>query len=312
MSGDSGADPLDAWLNAVAARIDFVREFHEEELTFDFSGDSLGEWEGYLRYLYDTPEQMAARGRHWLVEGMIAYIGETLLRVGGGGWREADEPARVFRGLPVIEADGVLALPVVSPADLAVEVVRDRREGLLAGVYGEWRRAVTAYQDTHPGWAPTKRRTPGLDPEDPAVLEADARWLREWLADREAAFPDWRERFGGDVAWDFSGDSVEALGELVLRVTPTAGELADPGNAAFVAGACWYFGETLRRVKGGEWHYRRGDPDRGMYFGRPYVEQSPPYDEDSDPYLSLGSAVDEGDPGVLREKYEHFELAEPD
>jgi hypothetical protein len=299
-------------VQAIAARIDFVREFHQEELTFDFSGDSLGTWEAYLRYLFDTPEEMAAPAKRWLVEGMIAYLGETLLRVGGGGWREAGRPDRVFRGLPVIEADGALALPLVSPADLAVEVVRDRRAGLLAGVCGEWRQAVGAYRAAHPGWAPTKRRTPGLDPADPAAVDADAGWLRDWLAARAAAFPGWRERFGGGVAWDFSADSAEALGALVVRVTPTLDELADPGNAAFVDGATWYLGETLRRVKGGEWRYRSGDPDRGMYFGRPYVEQSPPYDETTDPLLALRLTVDRGDPGVLRERYEDFEAAEAD
>jgi hypothetical protein len=109
VSGDTGVDPVDAWVHAVAARIDFVREFHEEELTFDFSGDSLGEWEAYLRYLFDAPEELAAPEKRWLVEGMIAYIGETLLRIGGGGWREAERPGRVFRGLPVIAAAGPLA-----------------------------------------------------------------------------------------------------------------------------------------------------------------------------------------------------------
>jgi hypothetical protein len=174
VSGEAGFDPVDAWLQVVAARIDFVREFHEEELTFDFSGDSLGEWEAYLRSLFAAPEEMAVPAMHWLVEGMVAYIGESLLRVGGGGWREAERPDGVFGGLPVIEADGALALPVVSPVDLAVEVVRDRREGLLVGVCGEWLRAVGAYRVAHPGWAPAKRRTPGLDPEDPAAVDADA------------------------------------------------------------------------------------------------------------------------------------------
>jgi hypothetical protein len=175
VTGDGEADPLDAWLHDVAARIDFVREFHEDELSFDFSGDSLEEWDRYLRYLFDTPAQLAARDKRWLVEGMIAYVGETLLRLGGGGWREADRPNRALRGLPVIEADGALGLPAVSPADLAVEVVRDRREGLLPGVHQEWQRAVTAYQAAHPGWTPTKRHTPGLDPEDPTEAAADAR-----------------------------------------------------------------------------------------------------------------------------------------
>jgi hypothetical protein len=312
VSSDAEVDPVDAWLGVIAARIDFVREFHEEELAFDFSGDSLGAWEAYLRYLFDTPGELAAPAKRWLVEGMIAYIGETLLRIGGGGWRAAERPDWVFGGLPVIEADAALALPVVSPADLALEVVRDRRDGLLAGVGGEWQRAVAAHRAAHPGWAPAKRRTPGLDPADPAAVDADAGWLREWLAAREAAFPAWRERFGGGVAWDFSAGSAEALGALVLRLAPTPDALADPRNAAFVDGATWYLGETLRRVKGGEWHYRSGDPDVGMYFGRPFVEQSPPYDETSDPLLALRLTVDRGDPGVLREQYADFEAVEAD
>jgi hypothetical protein len=294
--GGAGGDALDAWLHNVAARIGFVREFHEDELTFDFSGDSLEEWEGYLRYLFDTPAELAAPAKRWLVEGMIAYVGETLLRLGGGGWRAADEPDRVFRGLLVIEADGALGLPVVSPADLAVEVVRDRREGLLAGIYREWQGAVAAHRAAHPGWTPTKRRTPGLDPRDEA---ADARWLRDWLAARERTFPDWAARYGGGVAWDFSAGSVEALGALVRRLTPTADELAAPANAAFVDGATWYLGEALRRVKGGAWHYRSGDPGR-FHVGRQYVRQSSPYDESSDPLLDLRLAVERGDPRSRR------------
>jgi hypothetical protein len=192
----------------------------------------------------------------------------------------------------------------VSPADLALETVRDQRGGLFQEAYATWERAVTAYQQVHPSWSPTKRPTPGIDPVEED--RSDARYLASWLATRDREFPGWGATYGQGVAWDFSSGSLSALGELVLRLTPTLAELHDPANAAFVDGAAWYVGETLRRVKGGRWYYQHGDPDTEVYTGYPYVRQLDPDDNATVPMRALRLLVKRGDRDHLRQRYERF------
>lgn len=46
-------------------------------------------------------------------------------------------------------------------------------------------------------------------------------FLRDWLAERERAFPDWAASHGPADRWDFSADSIDALAAVVSEATPT-------------------------------------------------------------------------------------------
>ncbi|MDQ3475409.1 MAG: hypothetical protein M3492_03460 [Actinomycetota bacterium] len=56
----------------------------------------------------------------------ISYIGEALLRLGGGSWVWNEDPASVSYDLPLARPDDELDLSPVSPMHLLVEAVRRR------------------------------------------------------------------------------------------------------------------------------------------------------------------------------------------
>lgn len=297
------ATDIDQWREGVAGGIQFLREHYEDDLGLDFSADTM-EWvESFLGEEFETPEAMDEESAQVMIDGLVCYVGEMLLRVGGGGWREPGRPT--YQDFPVVVADPVLGLDPVAPSELLLATVRGERTEPIQETYAAWRRAVDAYQREQPSWSPAKEPTPNLEPV-PGRGEADARYLRDWLAAREAAFPDWVATYGVGVAWDFSPESLDALGALVMRVTPTLEALHGREHAAFVDGASWYVGEALRRVKGGAWHFEAGDPEEGVYLGWPYVRQPPPYDWAAVPMRALRKLLKDGDPHKLRKRYQDF------
>ncbi|MFC7549405.1 hypothetical protein [Plantactinospora sp. GCM10030261] len=201
----------------------------ESAIAVDFSRASLAEL-----------EELAAEGDH---PGFDAYLGETLLRVGGGRWVEVD-------GAPAVTADPSLGLSPVVPADLLAE------PGRAVEAYDEWTVAVAARREAVPGWHPVKEPTPGLDKRTEPVVPPE---LRRWLAERESGFLRWAARWAPEGRWDFSTSSLDELGELLVRVLGDESGLRDPANRDFVDGAIWYVGEVYRRVGGGQWSWEAKD-----------------------------------------------------
>jgi hypothetical protein len=103
-----------------------------------------------------------------------------------------------------------------------------------------------------------------LEPDDdessnaPADVGVDA---AAWAAQRERAFPDWVDRFGGSEVWDFSTASLPAVADVVFHRCPTVAHLDDPANAAFTDGVTWYLGEILRRAQPDKWRWAYYDKD---------------------------------------------------
>ncbi|MFD0364522.1 hypothetical protein ACFQZZ_24035 [Nocardia sp. GCM10030253] len=299
---DSSRDKgLVDWLDRVSGRISFVRDAYVNEVELDYSARSIDDLEEFLLCHFDTPAELV--DDPWIVDGVIGYLGEMLARLAGGGWTAAD-PDRVYRRLPLIEAAEELHLRPLSPSDLVLAAVRRRTGEEFGAAYAAWEQAVAAYRITHPSWTPIKRPTPGIEPVDPQ--ESDIVYLREWLTAREHAFPAWVAAYGADAGWDYSVDSLDTLGVLVMRYTPTVAEIEDPANAVFLDGAAWYIGETWRRVKGGRWCYRHGDPEVAVYVGYPYVESPDPDGKKGVPFRAMRRLVKQGNPRQLREQYEMF------
>jgi hypothetical protein len=222
---------LDDWVQGVHPRLAALEAF----ITVDFSRDSL------LRL-------PPADGN----DAYAAYLGETLLRVGGGRWVEVD-------GEPGVTADPALGLPPVVPREL----IEDPEAAIRA--YDEWAAAVAAKTAAEPGWQPARVPTPGF--ADAAVTGTPE--LDRWLAAREADFPAWVARWAPDGTWDFSAESLDRLAALLSRlVAPNA--VRDPAAGDPVDGALWYLGETCRRAGDGQWSWLDGPglinlgPDRGQ------------------------------------------------
>ncbi|MFC9894715.1 hypothetical protein ACFVMC_13585 [Nocardia sp. NPDC127579] len=138
----------------------------------------------------------------------------------------------------------------------------------------------------------------------PATPESE--YLQNWLQARQAGFDHWSATYGAGVTWDHSPASLEALGALVLRRTPTLDTLDDPANKDFLEGASWYLGEALLRVDGGQWVYRDGDPMINPFDGYPFIEQYGPFPNSAVPYRALRVLIKRADPHHLRRRYDDF------
>lgn len=223
---------LEEWLQGVQPWLVGL----EAAVEVDFSRASLVEL-----------EVLAAEGDSPAYE---AYLGETLLRAGGGRWVEVSGEAGVT-------ADPELGLPPVVPAELLVE------PGRLVEVYDQWAAAVAARRDAVPGWQPVKEPTPGLDKRHEPAKPPQ---LRNWLAEREAGFAGWVARWAPDEMWDFSPSSLDRLSELLVRLLGSPQALKDPVNSDLVDGAVWYLGEAFRRAGGGDWSWKDEPGEQPMSY----------------------------------------------
>ncbi|VBA42026.1 hypothetical protein LAUMK13_03834 [Mycobacterium innocens] len=314
------AESLQWWLDWVNVVIGMMGDAHLRGVVeLDYSPGSLQALEEVVRERY--------RGRYPLGDdafaaGVAAYVGETLMRVGGGAWEwstqwpgdagsgdgelarhcwfvsGAEEPDAV--GLPVVRPDPVTGLSAVSPVHLLLEAAQSSHSGVWVSTYQGWRDAVDAYGAAHPGWTPSKQHTlaDGVfsSPPPSAVLD-------EWLAGQRADFPRWAARYGGQ--WDYSPDSIDRLTALVSALTPTVEAFNDPANAEFVEGACFYLGETLCRGIPCRWVYVEfrdpGDPVTANF-----KIQMNDNSDFTGPFGLLWRMIELRDPGRTRDFYHRW------
>jgi hypothetical protein len=173
---------------------------------------------------------------------VAAYLGETLMRIGGGRWIEIDNR-------PAVLADPALDLPAVVPATL----IPARTEHEFTDLYDRWAEAAAARRKIEPGWIPVKEPTPGLGDPEPEIPSAT---LDAWLAQREVGFPAWADHWAPKGNWDFSVGSLGLLADLLTRQVGDPKALDDPRHRDLADGAAWYLGETVRRAGGGHWAWR--------------------------------------------------------
>jgi hypothetical protein len=296
-----GVDEVEEWLARLPVRLEYLGEFHtRDQVDLDFSAESLAGLEEYVLDWFEALDDVHEdEESEWVFEGVAGYLGEVMLRLAGGGWR-----APAVQQVPLIEADEALDLAALSPADLILTAIRSRVGDEFRRAYADWDRFVRAYGESHPSWAPTKRLTPGVDPFQPP--QTDVEHLSLWLAQREQGFAHWAAEYGAAIVWDFSARSLDDLSSLLLRITPTPSALDDPANRDFVEGAAWYTGETWRRVKGGRWIYRHGDPNVNMFNGYPFVKQPGEDALAAVPHHALVAVVKRRDPHHLYRHYEGF------
>ncbi|RCK69294.1 hypothetical protein DT076_10335 [Desertihabitans brevis] len=231
------------------------------------------------------------------VVALAAYLGEVLLRVGGGGWRW-DE-----RDGPVVELDPGLGLD-------AVPVVRAVREHLgagrpLRGVVEPVEQAVAQRRRDEPDWRPRAEQRPAVGDLRVEDLPQPA-WLAGWLAERSAAFAGWAEQHRG--SWDFSTASLDALETLLLEHLGSPEAVSAAARTPLVDGAVWYLGEVLCRTRDARWHYFEPDPANppNAFVGRPHVTQDRPDGASVVPLGLLRAAVRARRPGELRRRAEAF------
>ncbi|MFC4627780.1 hypothetical protein ACFO6V_06000 [Promicromonospora alba] len=283
------ADRTTAWQN----RLYFVllgltdADLRDAGVRFDYTRDSLGDLERVVLDRFAATGELTRPGRRDLVDGLVAYVGETLMRAAGGRWTWDDGA-----GTPLVSADPELGLEPVAPRALLDDAVGARTGDRLARVLDHWAQAVADRQARTPGWRPDKERTMADPPES---LEEE---LRDWLDLQAGSFDAWVASFGGDTAWDFTPGTLPAV-QAVLRATvSTTTDLNEPEHLRLRDGAAWYVGETFRRNLGGAWVKTRGAGKRNF----PRVEGLGPHGTSRvTPVIALEGALEED--GYLSERF---------
>ncbi|OBI99641.1 hypothetical protein A5624_09835 [Mycobacterium sp. 1482292.6] len=318
--------PLDWWLDRINLLIDMTGDVDlGGSVTLDYSEASLSVLETAARDRLADPAEALEDANQSFTAGVVAYLGEALMRVGGGRWDwVAEPPAGVAvddpglrrrlsehrwridsagepdaTGFPIIRPDSESGLEALSPTHLLLQALADE-SAVLVAVYGRWRQVVQDYAEAHPGWSPVKERTlaDGLFNAPPPSTVLD-----DWLAHQEQHFADWAARNGGN--WDYSPDSIGRLTALVLQVTPTVEAFHAPANADFVDGASYYLGEMLRRGHPSRWVYR-DFADEGDSITANFKIQLNDDAGFTAPYHLLSAMVRHKDPGDTRAYYDEW------
>ncbi|EHB48632.1 hypothetical protein MycrhDRAFT_5473 [Mycolicibacterium rhodesiae JS60] len=322
---------VDEWVNRSGMAIDMMAHFDfGDALNLNYSLDSLRELAiGMAEHFADPAEALYA-DQQPLVEGVVAYVGECLVRLARGYWDWDDVPDVAERGQPALadpdlitrldthrwrfddlEAPGVpivcahaaLDLAPISPLHLLLaQLTRLSAEpGPIVPTAERWQAKVHAHSVAHPEWiavtVPTL--TDGMPIMPPSPL------LDGWLARQRRDFPDWASTYGG--TYDYSPDTLNALGELIFRHTPSEAAFEDPANAHFAEGATWDVGEMMCRADPARWMYRahqRGPDDPLLVC---FTIQTNDNGDFTTPFWRILNMLKYGDPGRLRSGYDAWE-----
>ncbi|WP_459545842.1 hypothetical protein [Nocardia sp. X0981] len=284
------------WVDGISLNLLGLEELEEPNgFRLDFSPASLNALEKQLLDYFGEPAELGDPARRAIADGAAGYLGEMLLRAAGGEWGWSAEE-------PVVRAGRELGLRECFPRRVVARAVREQTERVFTDVFAEWEQAAERLRAVDPRWTPGKKPTPGVDPFE--MAESDARYIESWVAERRNAFERWRTTFGAGAVWDFGPESLDSLEDVLAQRVPSSHDLYTPEQRDLVEGAVWYFGEAVRRIRGGVWVYRSEDPEiDNVYAGDPYVQQAGSDGDIVMPILPIDEFVATGRRGTLRARY---------
>jgi hypothetical protein len=301
------SEKLADWLEGMSPRLGRLENFElPEDFSLDYSPESLSRLEALILDRFPDSKRLTADSAEAFVEAAAAYVGEVLLRAGGGSWGwDAAAVEGLSYDLPCVRPDAELGLGSVSPLGLIVRAVNLRTFREFVDVHASVEQAVGLRKAKDPSWVPTKELTPGVDERLGPVPQPAA--LASWLTEREKRFPRWiAEHADPDTSWDFTEASVDALEDLTRRKLQSPEDAEADLHHEFMEGAAWYLGEVMCRLKGGQWRYNHGEPDpHNPWLGRPYIKQMIADGYGIVPILLI-KYLHRMDPGALREQLWRF------
>ncbi len=246
-----------------------VGEGEEKEFRKDFSPASLPWVEAYTLAKLPAPAAVAAPENQPFSEGVIRYVGETLLRTVGGTW-DTDPEGGTGDGMPFIRPDspaGEAAGQPISLISLLMTAVQQRRGDVfvtaLAGALSEFGEEGAPF-----------RSSTGIDlsagGEKPTQVEQDH--LDAFLSGVEPAIAAWIQQQGGGMeVWQYGREALDRLAADLRERYDSAGDMDDPDEQAYLAGAVRYAGEVIRRAGLGTWRFGTEASAEDPHAGQPYV-----------------------------------------
>lgn len=240
----------DQWLGSIASLLGVLAALLGDT-ALDYSTASLEAVEAFTVTSIDTND---AAQVGTLRDAVVAYVGECLLRTGGGRWIWDIHPEHLISGFPVVERN----VTRVSPAHL-IEFALARRDGqTFARIHRAWIADAEDRRRREDQHSLQRELTPGLDyTPEPTPAE-------QWASGQRSRFPEWVARYGAGCQWDFSADSLDVIARIVLEHCPAdSSVLHAPPGEDFLDGVLWYLGETLHRAKPSRWSFSANVADIG-------------------------------------------------
>lgn len=261
-----------SWLEDMGPRLARFEDFlMPDGWVAGFTRDSLASLEQLMLGRWPDRRSFEDEKDVDFTDGAVRYIGESYLRLGGGGWFVDNDPSFVFSGRPCIRLDTLDRTPI-SPRNLMGALLTRRTGEVLVRVWDgqvknlEKRRLVEG-----PGWVPRRDASSGTpDEPQPESPELDA-----WTAGMPARIEVLRERASRSEGrqLDGSASSLPVLAE-VLREDVLAGALSEGEPSLLRDAYASYLAEVARGAAGGAWVFLPGDPQsRNPFVGRPFIER---------------------------------------
>ena len=263
------AEQFQDWLEAMHPRLARFEDFiTPREWTGGYTRESLAGLEQYVLDMWPDHQSFVDAADLDFTDGAVRYIGETYLRVAGGGWSVDHDPTFIYSGRPVVRFDRENRTPV-SPFHLLSTVLNRRSGNVLTSIWDGQSRQVAERRATEaPGWRPRRDPVPGLMTEAPPISPEAAAWiarvpglvrdLQSWAGDRGPML-------------DLSRASLSTLAALAVDDID-AGLLHWQGSGPLKDAYVAYLGEVALRASEGTWVLHPGDAHgNNPYVGRPFV-----------------------------------------
>lgn len=271
-----------SWLEAMHPRLARFEDFiTPREWSGGYTRESLVSLERYILDRWPDKKAFIDENDTDFIDGSTRYIGETFLRLAGGGWSIDHDPAFIYTGRPVVRFDTGSPMPV-SPVHLMTTILARRTGNVLTRIWDGQAAAVERRREAEgPGWEPVREPVPGLVADRLGSPELDA-----WVQRVPALVDVVRSRAGvkRSPSLDLSPRSLEVLAQVALE-DADAGHLARGTQGAVRAAYVAYLGTVLIGAAGGAWVLMPGPDDhQNPFVGRPFVERT---DSDGDRRAAL-------------------------
>lgn len=282
-----GPAAFDGWMTDMVPELLLLADLLPDDVALDFAPASLPDLEVEIMSRYEQRSDLEEDEERERVDGLVRYLGEILLAVGGGRWAWQPEAGPTYLGRAVIVPDAGDDR-AVAPFEILVAAAQEQTGEVLPAALADVQAGVLDRIRSQPYWRPVKARTPGLD----RAAEPDPE-LDTWTTARIDAFESWSREAGGP--WDFTADSLQRLEQRIAGGAPEGdGPMATDADEM----AAWYLGEVLLRAAGGWWcrlpaSQALGVQRQGGWLKRDVITV--------DPFLVLAGIRPEGLHGALEQ-----------
>ena len=152
------------WLEIMHPRLARFEDFlTPREVVTDYTRDSLVSLERLILDRWPDRQSFAQEQDTDFNDGATRYIGETYLRIAGGGWFVNHDPNFLYSGRLCILLDVEMPVPI-SPLNLITTILSRRAGNVLTRIWDGQTKNVAERRLAEPGWEPVRAPFPGAIP----------------------------------------------------------------------------------------------------------------------------------------------------